>query len=354
MNLKKKMGDWNIFATSTPYAGVSDEFQFYWNVPTFMCHKYGMDFTEVSQNFSIVQNEGDDFRGDRMAILYDPGDFPALLRDDKGNVVKRNGGVPQQGNLTLHLDHFRRHVEEQIQDPEFSGVAVIDFESWRPIFRQNWASLQIYRELSYDVERQLHPFWSQKAVQQEAADRFEKSARMFMQRSLELARALRPRAGWGYYAYPYCFNWTPNQQSAQCSSKAVEENDGMSWLFGSKTNLYPSVYLRQKLNASQRIGLVRGRVQEAVRLSRKAWNRESSRVLPYYWYKYQDQTNVFVNKRDLTNTLTEAIKRGADGVVIWGSSNDFNSQTKCRDFYAYLMQILGPTVYQLKQQLDAQ
>uniref|UniRef100_A0ABD2VTL3 Hyaluronidase n=1 Tax=Trichogramma kaykai TaxID=54128 RepID=A0ABD2VTL3_9HYME len=146
-----------------------------------------------------------------------------LLATD--NIVKRNGGVPQEGNLSLHLDYFRHHLAEQLPSTNFSGIGVIDFESWRPIFRQNWASLQIYRDLSIDLERQRHPFWSPKAVQQEAEARFERAGKLFMQKTLDAARRLRPKAVWGYYAYPYCFNWTPSQQSAQCVPKVIEEND---------------------------------------------------------------------------------------------------------------------------------
>ena len=60
------------------------DFQIYWNIPTFMCHKYGMDFEQVGRKFGILQNERDKFRGDKIAILYDPGDFPALLKDNTG------------------------------------------------------------------------------------------------------------------------------------------------------------------------------------------------------------------------------------------------------------------------------
>lgn len=61
----------------------SRNFQVYWNVPSFMCHKYGMNLEQVSKKFGILQNQNDEFRGDKIAILYDPGDFPALLKDEK-------------------------------------------------------------------------------------------------------------------------------------------------------------------------------------------------------------------------------------------------------------------------------
>lgn len=148
-----------------------------------------------------------------------------LLFSFADNILRRNGGVPQEGNLTLHLDYFRRHLNEQIPNANFSGIGVIDFESWRPIFRQNWASLQIYRDYSIDLERQRHPGWSQKALQLEASKSFERAGKIFMQKTLELAKKLRPMASWGYYAYPYCFNMSPNQPGSQCSPMVVEEND---------------------------------------------------------------------------------------------------------------------------------
>lgn len=77
-----------FYRSSSPvyYGNATNNFQIYWNVPTFMCHKYGMDFREVSNKFGILQNERDKFRGEKIAILYDPGDFPALLKDDKGKM----------------------------------------------------------------------------------------------------------------------------------------------------------------------------------------------------------------------------------------------------------------------------
>ncbi|XP_003691684.2 hyaluronidase [Apis florea] len=201
------------------------EFNVYWNVPTFMCHKYGLRFEEVSEKYGILQNWMDKFRGEEIAILYDPGMFPALLKDPNGNVVARNGGVPQQGNLTKHLQVFRDHLINQIPDKWFRGVGVIDFESWRPIFRQNWASLQPYKKLSVDLVRREHPFWDNRMVEQEARRRFEKYGQLFMEETLKAAKRMRPSASWGYYAYPYCYNLTPNQPSAQCDAATVQEND---------------------------------------------------------------------------------------------------------------------------------
>ena len=50
-----------------------------------MCHQYGIYFEEVSRDFGMIQNPYDQFRGSQVAILYDPGMFPALLKSPNGN-----------------------------------------------------------------------------------------------------------------------------------------------------------------------------------------------------------------------------------------------------------------------------
>ncbi|CAL7933282.1 unnamed protein product [Xylocopa violacea] len=320
--------------------GGAREFKVYWNVPTFMCHKYGLDFQEVSVKYGIVQNPKDAFRGDEIAILYDPGMFPALLKDPN---VTRNGGVPQEGNLTRHLGLFREHLIKQIPNESFHGVGVIDFESWRPVFRQNWASLEPYKKLSIELVRREHPFWNIRSVEQEAKRRFEKFGKLFMEETLKVAKEIRASARWGYYAYPYCYNLTPNQPSSQCDSTAMQENDKMSWLFDLEDVLLPSVYLRLSLTSNERVGLVGGRVKEALRIA-KQQTTGRKKVLPYYWYKYQDQRDTYLNKADLEATLRKISDLGADGLIIWGSSNDINTEQKCLRFREYLNNDLGPIV----------
>jgi Hyaluronidase len=53
-----------------------------------------------------------------------------------------------------------------------SGVGVIDFESWRPTYRQNWASLNIYRDKSKANEKKLHPYWSKDRIESEVSTEF--------------------------------------------------------------------------------------------------------------------------------------------------------------------------------------
>lgn len=54
-------------------------------------------------------------------------------------------------------------------DMRISGVGVIDFESWRPTYRQNWASLNTYRDKSKALEKKLHPFWAKERIESEVS-----------------------------------------------------------------------------------------------------------------------------------------------------------------------------------------
>lgn len=107
----------------------------------------------------------------------------------------------------------------------FLGVGIIDFESWRPIFRQNFGTLSDYRTLSISIEKQKHPTWPNNQLEKEATRRFESSARKFMENTLLAAKNARPYAIWGYYAYPYCFNMSPNNKRKQCPKEVLAEND---------------------------------------------------------------------------------------------------------------------------------
>jgi hyaluronoglucosaminidase len=56
--------------------------------------------------------------------------------------------------------------------------------------------------------------------------RYTINARSFLLETLRLAKLLRPRAKWGYYGYPFCFNYTPNNNRAVCEAGVVTDNDG--------------------------------------------------------------------------------------------------------------------------------
>ncbi|GAB0093057.1 Hyaluronidase [Sergentomyia squamirostris] len=314
--------------------------RFFWNVPTFMCSKYGIDFQDVTREYGVIQNINDTFRGNEISILYDPGVFPALLENSSsGRLVKRNGGVPQEGSLHEHLNIFNKHLDELIPNTDYEGIAVIDFESWRPVFRQNFGTLQPYRNLSVRIERERHPKWHHRQIVKEAAKNFEESGRMFMEQTLKFAKSARPRAVWGYYAFPYCFNGN-SRDPLTCSTEVQQENNRILWLYENSDVLLPSVYLSESMAPNMRKSIVKGRVGEANRMARATHHRPRPQVLTYIRYVYTDTLN-FLSQADLYDTFSVMEQKKSDG-ILWGSSFDLNSQTKCQQFRAYLEDQLGP------------
>nr|XP_040236476.2 hyaluronidase Tab y 2.0101-like [Anopheles coluzzii]XP_040236477.2 hyaluronidase Tab y 2.0101-like [Anopheles coluzzii]XP_040236478.2 hyaluronidase Tab y 2.0101-like [Anopheles coluzzii]XP_040236480.2 hyaluronidase Tab y 2.0101-like [Anopheles coluzzii]XP_040236481.2 hyaluronidase Tab y 2.0101-like [Anopheles coluzzii]XP_040236482.2 hyaluronidase Tab y 2.0101-like [Anopheles coluzzii]XP_040236483.2 hyaluronidase Tab y 2.0101-like [Anopheles coluzzii]XP_040236484.2 hyaluronidase Tab y 2.01 len=323
-------------------------FEVYWNIPTFMCNQFGFEFSSVNRTYSVVQNRNDTFRGNAVSILYDPGKFPALLeKPSTKTLYKRNGGVPQEGNLTEHLEIFERHLDELIPDRNFSGIGIIDFESWRPIYRQNFGSLQPYKDLSVKIERERHPYWSGNHLEREATRRFEATGREFMEQTLLLAKQRRPQAAWGYYAFPYCFNMNgaASTRSENCSPEVQRENNRIMWLFDGSDIIFPSVYLREKLSPSEREQLIRGRVREAVRVAQRSKPRR--KVLTYLRYVYTDSIQ-YLTESDWINALAAMKSTGSDGIILWGSSFDLNTRQKCSSFKAYLDSTLGPVLSTLQ------
>jgi hyaluronoglucosaminidase len=94
----------------------------YWNFPTHMCQQHGINFTELTTKFSIVQNEGDQFRGDIITKLDEPGRFPKLFSNINGVLDSQNGGVPQFGKLSEHIEIFKKNVEELVPDVHNNGL----------------------------------------------------------------------------------------------------------------------------------------------------------------------------------------------------------------------------------------
>ncbi|XP_044742020.1 hyaluronidase-like [Chrysoperla carnea] len=323
---------------------VETKFYAYWNAPTMQCRSHKINFP-LSENYKIIQNTNDNFRGDRISILYDPGFFPALLKNGSNkNFYYRNGGIPQNGNLSEHLSIFYDQLQELIPDEEYNGLAIIDFESWRPIYRQNFGTLQPYRDISFEAERRRHPFWANDSVLALAQFQFERSARAFMDSTINLAKKMRPKASWGYYAYPYCFNMNGKLEE-NCPNPVPKENDKTIWLFESSDTFYPSLYFNEKkLTPNGRQQLIRGRITEAQRIADNIATPKF--IIPYFWYKYQD-TGAFLTQEDIYLSLTQLKKSGVNGVIFWGSSNDVNTKAKCQELHDYVEQTLGPIINEI-------
>lgn len=130
-----------------------------------------------------------------MAIFYRDrlGRYPSLSRDGR----EVNGGLPQRGDLAAHLSLAVTQLSDLLR-PDFSGLAVIDREEWRPLWETNFGPKMEYRRLTQLLVKQEHPDLSERAVAALARRMFEET--------LQSAVRERPKGLWGFYGFPSCFN----------------------------------------------------------------------------------------------------------------------------------------------------
>lgn len=225
--------------------------------------------------------------------------------------------------MERHLAEFRQQLDDLVPDRDNRGLIVIDFESWRPTFRQNFGSLQPYKDLSYDIENENHPRRSKKQNQNEATRRFETAGRKFMLETLRVGKKNRPNAKWGYYAFPYCFNGR-GKNADTCPNNVKAENNEIQWLFRETDIIVPSVYMSEKMPFDSRVKMVKGRVSEAKRMAR--YSRPGhGQIQTYIRYCYTD-TKRLLEEDILYGAIETMIQEGTDGVILWGSSSDLNTR----------------------------
>lgn len=116
-----------------------------------------------------------------------------------------NGGIPQLGCLSAHLSLAETQISRLLW-VNFTGLAVIDWEEWQPLWEKNFGKKIEYRRLSKLLVRQERPDLSDKDIASLARQRFEASARKFMEGTLQTAIRTRPKGLWGFYGFLVCSN----------------------------------------------------------------------------------------------------------------------------------------------------
>lgn len=184
----------------------------------------------------------------------------------------------QLGNITAHLQKVADDILTAISDPDYAGLAMIDWEAWYP----QWNSIeQRYRTYSTDHVSRQHPEWDKDTVNTVAALEWTEGAKLFMESTLQLAKLLRPKALWGYYHYPYCMVLA---NSTQCHPSQPKLNDEILWLFNESTIMYPSIYLIPE-HVADFESSVRGRLAEAFRIREKSSDPKGA-VMSYTRFNY--------------------------------------------------------------------
>ncbi|XP_029455436.1 hyaluronidase-2-like isoform X2 [Rhinatrema bivittatum] len=253
-----------------------------WNAPTQDCQpRFGVQLDFSLFDLQASPNEG--FVDQNLTIFYKErlGLYPYYEQQQAVN-----GGVPQNSSLLEHLDRLPEGINKYIRSLHKDGLAVIDWEEWRPIWVRNWQSKDIYRKASRQLVAAKHTNWSEEEVGKQAVFEFEASARDFMVKTLQHAKSYRPRQLWGYYLFPDCYNHDYNKNAdtytGRCPDVEESRNDQLAWLWKESTALYPSIYLDQVLASSENgRKFVRSRVKEARRIANKHHEGYSLPVFVY-------------------------------------------------------------------------
>ncbi|XP_077998849.1 hyaluronidase-1-like [Glandiceps talaboti] len=315
------------FGNDTPYSVV-------WNSKTWPCEdKLGVPLDLAK--YGIIANSNETWQGDKVTILnHLIGLYPYFRKDD-GEPV--NGGIPQLTNLTGHFEKVVNDIMVLLPDANYDGLAVIDWEYWRPTWERNWDRMLIYQNKSLDLVRQRHPNWSDDLVEIVAKNEFETAAKMLMEGTLKVARDVRPRALWGFYGFPDCYN---HEGQSECSVAVQNVNDNLQWLFDASTAVYPSIYLSYKMPNAK--GFVFGTLNEARRLVVQSPTPQTP-IYPYTRYNYS-RSAYYLTDVDLGYTIGQSMKMGMPGIVIWGDYLDGNNRQSCLSLQLYLDEMLGPYI----------
>ncbi|KAJ8261850.1 hypothetical protein GJAV_G00159170 [Gymnothorax javanicus] len=321
-------------------------FAFMWNAPSELCEsRFGIDLDLsycqlVSSTLRSATNQSITiFYTDRFGI------YP-YLDEDTGEVYSQ--GLPQLVDIKEHRELAEDNITLYIPDDQ-PGLAILDFEEWRPQWARNWGSMNIYREVSIDMIMQKYLFLSHDEAEEKAKKTFEAGAKKYFLKSVNLGKKLRPQRLWGYYLYPDCYNYDYNQDmkgyTGKCPDVEKDRNDELVWLWEASTALYPSIYLELTLKDSRQATLfVRHRMQESMRVSTLPNESYSIPIYAYIRIVYKDSGEDYLSMADLVSTIGEAAALGAAGVVSWGDMNVTESQDTCSAAERYLEKTLNPYI----------
>uniref|UniRef100_A0A672N1L3 Hyaluronidase n=1 Tax=Sinocyclocheilus grahami TaxID=75366 RepID=A0A672N1L3_SINGR len=311
-----------------------------WNAPTEDCSPRHNVHFQLDQ-FQIVASPNEGFTKQNLTIFYKHclGLYPYF---EAGVAV--NGGLPQISSLTHHLEKMPEGIAKYIRNPSVRGLAVIDWEEWRPIWIRNWDAKDIYKNQLQRLVAQRNPSWTSTQINKVAQQEFEMSSRKFMLETLRLAKSLRPNQLWGFYLFPDCYNHDYHNSlenyTGRCPDAEVARNDQLKWLWTESTALFPSVYMSSGLRStSSGRQFVRNRVKEGMRLA-SVGEGLARPVFVYSRPTYANELEL-LTEMDLESTIGESVALGAAGIVLWGDAAYASSNDTCSSLNQYLRGPLG-------------
>ncbi|XP_072134974.1 hyaluronidase PH-20-like [Mobula birostris] len=314
-----------------------------WNAPSELCtNKFGITFNLTS--FPMVSTtRRSPFQQDiRIFFSRMLGHYPHY---NELTGQEFNGGIPQQVNMAEHLKKSEQDIQMLIPSTTSKGLAVIDWENWRPLWSRNWNHMYIYQRQSIELVQQRDLSLMRENATAIAKAEFEEAAKTLLIKTLQLGKKLRPNQLWGYYLFPNCYNsWHKDRNrmyTGKCPQRAVSRNNKLLWLWRESTALFPSIYLPKVFKSSYKTKLfVRNQVQEAMRVA--ALSKEHA--LPVYVYTramYRNTFNQSLSEADLVSTIGESAALGAAGIVLWESTTTTINKHTCNVLQSHVQGLLN-------------
>ncbi|XP_055974421.1 hyaluronidase PH-20-like [Sorex fumeus] len=314
-----------------------------WNAPTEVCAQKHTVKVDLSL-FSLVGSPKPDYAGKGIIIFYEDrlGYYP-YVHVQTGKSV--NGGIPQLGHLQKHLDYASKQISHYLPSNKM-GLAVIDWEEWRPTWSRNWLKKEVYKIRSIELVQQKNIKLNDSEAAKIAKEEFEKAGRKFMEDTIKLGKTLRPNYLWGYYLFPDCYNhgYTKPGYNGSCFEREIQRNNRLNWLWKDSTALFPSIYLKSPLKATPLAALfARNRILESIRVSKVHGDGNPLPIFVYVRPVFTD-TKEYLSETDLVHTVGEGMALGVSGIIVWGSLNLSDTVESCANIKNYTKIVMNPYI----------
>jgi hypothetical protein len=242
MKFMKRVGFVGLLGLAAGLGGTAvaqqSEYQAHWAVTTLMSQTRGVDLqSQIDLSRTSIKRDA--------VIMYESwlGNFPYA-----GPHMAEQGDFMQR-----HLAKIGRDLTQFIPDPNFSGYAIIDYETWFPAwsrlnnvksdkpedfrdydFKDDWedymkrARPQILAGLAGDARERV------------LATTYNDACKRFYLATLNECKRLRPKAKWGFYGFPYREYYVDYVPFA-ARWKDANTND-LQWMWDAVDVVFPSVY----------------------------------------------------------------------------------------------------------------
>ena len=335
------------------------------------------------QRWGIATNPGLAFDGSTITTVYSFGLLPfysgmgpgGACSDGDWNCSKATahfGGLPQLTNLSAHLEKLRADIESTFPgnpflDPNWSGIAVVDFELWKPVLSTDAVEarggghhqLEIYVNRSIELARIHHPSYTEQELAVAGAAEFNVASQRFWNASFALVKKLRPKGRWGLYNYPGADSGCGVGCGADFKTRFDDSN---LWLLCQTDALFPSIYLRST-NTTVNRAFVDSQLMEARRV-RDAVRQHCGRRLPIFTYTWAEYYvglalpwEQLLTPTDVeTAFVRPAAMWGVAGTILWGDGEQARNLTLCgsgeSSLSAWVNTTLGPAVLRASQRAN--